>query len=58
MTPEHLKKLREISEQFQQGTASHENIKQLNDILTMVNVNQVATDISIYGNSAKARKPE
>lgn len=45
MKQEYLNKLREISESFQQGTASHENIKQLNDILTMINHGQRSNNI-------------
>lgn len=37
MSPDQLKQLRELSERFQEGDASHEHIKQLSDILTVVN---------------------
>ena len=40
MSPEHLKKLRELSEVFEQGVAGHEQIRQLNEILTQVNTSQ------------------
>lgn len=37
MSPEQLSRLREISKLFEQGKATHEQIKQLNDILTLIN---------------------
>tara|TARA_B110001452_G_C14821210_1_gene286705 strand:- start:39 stop:209 length:171 start_codon:yes stop_codon:yes gene_type:complete len=40
MSPEHLKQLRKLSKAFEQGTACHEQIRQLNDILALVNKNQ------------------
>jgi len=37
MSPEQLKRLREISELCEQGKAGHEHIKQLNEILACIN---------------------
>jgi len=41
MSPEHLKKLRELSEAFEEGDAGHEQIRQLNEILTLINTHHV-----------------
>ncbi|WP_286264310.1 hypothetical protein [Thalassotalea atypica] len=45
MSPEQLNKLREISELFEQGKASVEQVKQLNDILSRINRHQHGSDI-------------
>lgn len=43
MSPDQLKQLRELSERFQEGDASHEHIKKLSDILTVVHDMQSRT---------------
>ncbi|NMP33584.1 hypothetical protein HII17_18710 [Thalassotalea sp. M1531] len=46
MSPEQLKKLHELSQFFEEGEASHAHIRQLNEILTLVNGQQDTVNLS------------
>lgn len=47
MSPEQLKRLREISELCEQGKAGHDHIKQLNEILASINHPSYRNDLRL-----------
>ncbi|REL31062.1 hypothetical protein [Thalassotalea euphylliae] len=51
MTPEHIKKLGELSQVFGKGTAKHKDIRELIDILSALNSPQESTFTSSRTNN-------
>jgi len=56
MSPDQLKELHKLSQLFEQGTASHNHIRQLNEILAQVNHQKVSEDISEEASSRESSK--